>query len=995
MGFSSPLPSNMNISSQPNNTSHLTNQQTISQPPSHSPNNYVSSQNHQPNLSLSHIQKSSSGNVSSQPESTRGRVLTYEDLSRCFHLPINTAARELGVCVTALKKQCRRHGVPRWPHRKLKSLDKLKEKLEKEEATAADKEYYKHEIHSIVQKKDHIFRSNPTTRDPYSSNDNITNTSKSTSVLTDLPNNPQRYANFVSSDPTALPAPSPFMPIPLPMPPRNPNLHPTHPTHPSNPMHPQSLATIPLTAPHVSICGIFGCDCYLNGGVSSQNYHLPLPPRPPPNVGPSNPLITNTQPPTSSAVPGNQNTPFYHPPTYPYSAHLSYPASLQPPFHNMVQVNVMDQQLYGHPPNRVINTSQSTASQPPSAPISTSMAPNGHHPPTRPNQSQSPSVSAQLPTTSMSQPSYDSYAHAHASNGGQPPNNFIYGGFPGQHQIPIDSIHQQGTLPTGQIVPNYWTDMGHSTNPNQLVTMFQHSTHYHHHHATETPNGGQSNIDDSSASTATNNSNAAKSQRKEINRNPMAIVPVNGRHEEGANSPNQLVSNSKLSKDKIQKSKTRQHNVPNGNVHEQMKRPQASESIRTSGMQSRNERLNSNGRENPSSQRKIQKGAVSNSAAQTEMKDSYESNQEGTKHSRNKDNTTEKGKDSHHSSKMGANRHISRNERQSVSNNELKKRSNAELRNNGIRTSNKRPRNESCESPEKGKSEWEDSYFTAGNTGVPAVLHATNGNGSVREITPPTDREETPDYQNDTGSGSGTGADVDDAKTNLNGSSCGTNRKSEEPKETNVGNSRRVETEDRESRKNMIKKDEQVGGNGYGDVRDPPSPSVRNIKETQLEPMGWHLPDGVSWGEGTTNTCSGESDTNGEKKHENEKKNSTMVRARRYEKVVNHCVSLSCAQWCTDKNLQITISLGSKALLRLAGVGSHGGMVCEEMNEMIESKHSMRMRYNSAVKGQRMEWLATNGRKRYLVVLGPRKRNGSEIVGVSGLLMELKQLQQL
>eukprot|EP00171_Calliarthron_tuberculosum_P009562 IDg9562t1 len=73
--------------------------------------------------------------INSLADSARGRTLTYDDLARCFHLPINAAAKELGVCVTALKKQCRKHGVPRWPHRKLKSLDKLKEKLEKEEAT--------------------------------------------------------------------------------------------------------------------------------------------------------------------------------------------------------------------------------------------------------------------------------------------------------------------------------------------------------------------------------------------------------------------------------------------------------------------------------------------------------------------------------------------------------------------------------------------------------------------------------------------------------------------------------------------------------------------------------------------------------------------------------------------------------------------------------------------------------------------------------------------
>jgi len=77
----------------------------------------------------------------------------------CFHLPINDAAKQLGTCVTVLKKQCRRHGVKRWPYRKLVSIDKLIEKMEKEQTTADDKEYYQHELHTLHQRKEHIFRS--------------------------------------------------------------------------------------------------------------------------------------------------------------------------------------------------------------------------------------------------------------------------------------------------------------------------------------------------------------------------------------------------------------------------------------------------------------------------------------------------------------------------------------------------------------------------------------------------------------------------------------------------------------------------------------------------------------------------------------------------------------------------------------------------------------------------------------------------------------------
>eukprot|EP01116_Phalansterium_solitarium_P002869 TRINITY_DN13184_c0_g1_i1.p1 TRINITY_DN13184_c0_g1~~TRINITY_DN13184_c0_g1_i1.p1 ORF type:complete len:314 (+),score=80.98 TRINITY_DN13184_c0_g1_i1:131-943(+) len=45
-------------------------------------------------------------------------------------MPINQVAKELGVCATILKKICRRNRIPRWPHRKLKSPEKMVANLE-------------------------------------------------------------------------------------------------------------------------------------------------------------------------------------------------------------------------------------------------------------------------------------------------------------------------------------------------------------------------------------------------------------------------------------------------------------------------------------------------------------------------------------------------------------------------------------------------------------------------------------------------------------------------------------------------------------------------------------------------------------------------------------------------------------------------------------------------------------------------------------------------
>ncbi|KAM0876582.1 hypothetical protein ACQ4PT_036095 [Festuca glaucescens] len=53
------------------------------------------------------------------------KVLTFELVSQHFYMPITQAARELNVGLTVLKKRCRVLGIPRWPHRKMKSLRAL------------------------------------------------------------------------------------------------------------------------------------------------------------------------------------------------------------------------------------------------------------------------------------------------------------------------------------------------------------------------------------------------------------------------------------------------------------------------------------------------------------------------------------------------------------------------------------------------------------------------------------------------------------------------------------------------------------------------------------------------------------------------------------------------------------------------------------------------------------------------------------------------------
>jgi len=58
------------------------------------------------------------------------QTFTLKELSKYFHLPINEAAAQLGVCATVLKKICRNNGVKRWPQRKIKSINNMIEALQ-------------------------------------------------------------------------------------------------------------------------------------------------------------------------------------------------------------------------------------------------------------------------------------------------------------------------------------------------------------------------------------------------------------------------------------------------------------------------------------------------------------------------------------------------------------------------------------------------------------------------------------------------------------------------------------------------------------------------------------------------------------------------------------------------------------------------------------------------------------------------------------------------
>ncbi len=51
-------------------------------------------------------------------------ILSFPMLRLHFNLPLNDAAKKLGVCTTAIKNVCRKVGIKQWPHRRLKTVEK-------------------------------------------------------------------------------------------------------------------------------------------------------------------------------------------------------------------------------------------------------------------------------------------------------------------------------------------------------------------------------------------------------------------------------------------------------------------------------------------------------------------------------------------------------------------------------------------------------------------------------------------------------------------------------------------------------------------------------------------------------------------------------------------------------------------------------------------------------------------------------------------------------
>lgn len=63
----------------------------------------------------------SSGGRTTRP-GRKPKVVPFDSVAARFNMPIEDASRDIGVCVTVIKKACRHHGLSRWPYRKIQSF---------------------------------------------------------------------------------------------------------------------------------------------------------------------------------------------------------------------------------------------------------------------------------------------------------------------------------------------------------------------------------------------------------------------------------------------------------------------------------------------------------------------------------------------------------------------------------------------------------------------------------------------------------------------------------------------------------------------------------------------------------------------------------------------------------------------------------------------------------------------------------------------------------
>ncbi|KAL3662356.1 hypothetical protein V7S43_012683 [Phytophthora oleae] len=74
--------------------------------------------------STSSVGSTTPSSSKARPNMTASSSITLDMLRPHFEEPLAKVAASFGICVTLLKKICRRHGIARWPHRQITGLRK-------------------------------------------------------------------------------------------------------------------------------------------------------------------------------------------------------------------------------------------------------------------------------------------------------------------------------------------------------------------------------------------------------------------------------------------------------------------------------------------------------------------------------------------------------------------------------------------------------------------------------------------------------------------------------------------------------------------------------------------------------------------------------------------------------------------------------------------------------------------------------------------------------
>jgi SHAQKYF class myb-like DNA-binding protein len=97
-------------------------------------------------------------NESNRVKSLVTKHISIEELRAHFDRPIIDVAKDFGICITLMKKICRRNGIKRWPHRQIRSLSKSIASMEAAMLSAhgGEREKYRDQIVNLKMKRESV-----------------------------------------------------------------------------------------------------------------------------------------------------------------------------------------------------------------------------------------------------------------------------------------------------------------------------------------------------------------------------------------------------------------------------------------------------------------------------------------------------------------------------------------------------------------------------------------------------------------------------------------------------------------------------------------------------------------------------------------------------------------------------------------------------------------------------------------------------------------------